>query len=86
MSTMTRDERLSRQDRDDGDGEDTVYVIQSGTMRDDRISTVNTYHDTEECPHFNRRKRDPREMSRKGAQLRWLGPCKICVLKEAKWQ
>lgn len=86
MPNMTRDERLSRQDRDHGSDEDTVFVLKSEGMTNTATYRINTYHDSRECPYFARHDRAARDISREGAKGRWLGPCKICVLEEADWQ
>lgn len=71
----TRDERIQRQDLDDGADTDTVYLKNGGRAG----SGATTYHDTPDCPRLTQSD-GTREMTRRDAQLRWKGPCGTCTL------
>jgi len=76
MGSLRREQRVERQELDDGDPEATVYISGGG----DRRSRGDTYHDDPECLRF---KVDGRtELARKDAQRKWMGPCGWCVLEE----
>lgn len=68
----TRQERIERQNRDDGDLDDSVYLKVGGR------AAVRTYHDEADCPTINGG--DVRERTRRGAQRAWKAPCRYCVL------
>lgn len=77
--SLTREERLERQDLDLGDPDDTVHIQKNG------ISTASkAYHDDPECDRINRDKEDLEDMSREEAQVRWRHPCGDCCDIEDK--
>ncbi len=68
--SITRETRLSRQERDSGAPDDEVLVTLT--------TSSETYHDRETCHNV-----DPEQaerMTRRKAQLRWKGPCLACVV------
>lgn len=71
--SRTREDRIERQGLDDGDPDDTVYTATGG-----HNGNRKTYHDDENCARFKSDGR--REMTREGAQRRWLSPCMVCVV------
>lgn len=90
VGTMTSEERIARQELDDGALDDTVWFIRYGATEnaDPRYGTGargGAYHEREACPHVaNRAPAEVRESTREGAQLRWLAPCRVCVLCTAQ--
>lgn len=74
---MTREERLARQEDDEGDSDETVYLGRGGRAG----NGTNTYHDNRDC-NFLQRAETVTETNRKGAQCRWLAPCTHCVLDD----
>lgn len=72
----TREQRLARQEHDDGDPETEVWY-RSAHSRGGRASV---YHADPECYQIL----DPEKYTadtRRAAKLRWLAPCQVCVLK-----
>lgn len=81
---MRRAERLSLQDDDDGDPDDTVFVAHYNAAG----ANSEQYHEAG-CRYLRRSRqgsdKDPDSMSREDAQHRWLAPCRACVLKNAEF-
>lgn len=78
MSTkLSREAAIERQQLDDGDPDDDVYVPTNNR------SVSRVYHEDPECSSLKGRDVTLREYSREAAQRRWCGPCQRCVLKEA---
>lgn len=74
MRATTREERLARQERDDGDGDDTVVLA----VGERHTANVTVYHEDADCSRLH--ECETRETTREAAQRRWLAPCLCCVL------
>lgn len=72
----TRDERIQRQNLDDGGDTDTVYLKDGGRSG----SGATTYHDDPDCPRLNQ-SGGVRETTRRDAHLQWKGPCGTCTIR-----
>lgn len=74
MSSLTRDDRLERQNLDDGDPEDTVFTGRHAPGN----SGEHIYHDDPDC---NRIRQDElKEWTRREAKLHWKAPGLCCVV------
>lgn len=85
MSKPTRDERMRRQDHDDGDPDDTVYFVPRRKRETTGPASTkprgSTYHEDPSCQAISRSgAEDPKETTRRDAKAKWLGPCTKCVL------
>lgn len=69
----TSEERIERQERDNGAPEDTVWQATGGSYKSLR------YHDDRNCSYLNQSDGDPEDMARAEAKARWLAPCTHCV-------
>lgn len=69
------DELIELQDEDDGEPDETVYTTNK------RWSTH--YHDSEDC-RLLARTDSLNNVTREKAQMKWLGPCPVCVLEESQ--
>lgn len=76
MSSLTRDQRLARQDRDQGDPDDEVFIATTENSASHQV-----YHDDKGCRHM--RGQDGQTTTRRAAQIRWLAPCLNCVIETA---
>lgn len=75
MTSLTREEREARIERDDGDPEETVHTVA-------RSSQSMIYHDDPTCQGlFN--DATLKAWTREQAQDRTRAPCRYCVLKDA---
>lgn len=70
MVYLSADERLERQELDDGDPGDEVYF---GVGEWSKM-----YHEDRGCQYFD--SATVKSGARKAAQKRWLAPCSGCVL------
>lgn len=77
MSSMRREDRIHRQQRDDGDPTDTVYLKQTATATS---GTKAVYHDTLECHQAPGDRSEYTTVERERAHDQWLSPCRMCVL------
>lgn len=69
---MPREQRIDRQEQDNGDPDDTVwYVSVNGNGN-------RAYHENDDCQYI--RHTEPKDTTREGAQKRWLAPCQNCIL------
>lgn len=71
----TREERIARQEHDDGDPDDSVVYRKAHSRGARGIA----YHDDPECPRILHPEKYT-DGTRREAQLRWLGPCQVCSL------
>lgn len=74
---MKREDRIARQDYDDGDPDDDVFH----RLRSKR-NTAYAYHEDRECREMASVPDDAVEViTRRAAQHKWLAPCEFCVLE-----
>jgi len=76
---MRRQERVARQERDEGDAQDTVYLPENprGSGKGE------AYHEDADCPQRQGARDDGvQEMTRADAQAAWFTPCRTCVLDD----
>lgn len=74
QQTVSREERLARQERDDGAPDDDVYRKRSHPIR--------VYHDDRDCHILVQSPGEPKTETRAAAQRAWRAPCRWCVLGE----
>lgn len=75
---MRRHERLERQDDDDGDPDDTVFVVQAPRA----TGKGEAYHADADCAQRQPQTDSVQTMTRQNAQERWFCPCRACVLDD----
>lgn len=85
MSRPTREERLRRQDFDDGDPTDTVWYVPSKSRRTGGTKATkprgSSYHNDPDCHAIGRSDAtEPDDTTRQKAQDAWQSPCTKCVL------
>lgn len=75
MGSKTIEERIDEQEKDDGNLEEKVLVIQT--------TWSSHYHESEDCKYLSTSNdSETEEIKRKNAQRKWLAPCHLCVLDE----
>jgi len=72
MTNTTQQERIDKQEKDDGNMADNVLYYRSPDTKH--------YHEDYSCASLNKSEDEMKTTTRKEAQLKWLAPCSRCVL------